>query len=84
MGGQTAGSYQIAFDGLGDNGRPVPGGRYLYKVAATDPAGGGVVGVSTASGQVAGVTFDGPHPYLLIAGRLVPLSGVYSVSLASS
>lgn len=84
LGGQAAGTYQLAFDGLGDDGRPIPGGRYLYKVAATDPAGGGVIGVSTASGPVAGVTFDGLHPYLLIAGRLVPLSGVSSVSLASS
>ena len=82
LGGQAAGSYQIAFDGLGDDGRPIPGGRYLYKVAATDQTGGGVDGVSTTSGQVAGVTFDGSHPYLLIQGRLVPLNGVSSVSLA--
>jgi flagellar basal-body rod modification protein FlgD len=84
LGGQTAGSYQLAFDGLGDYGQPIPGGRYLYKVVATDPAGGSVAGVSTASGQVAGVTFDGLYPYLFVEGSLVPLSGIYSVSLASS
>lgn len=83
LGAQAAGPHQLAFDGLGGDGRPIPGGRYLYKVAATDQTGGGVAGVSTTSGQVAGVTFDGLHPYLLIEGRLVPLNGVYSVSLAA-
>lgn len=84
LGAQAAGQHQLAFDGIGDDGRPIPAGRYLYKVAAVDLTGGSVVGVSTVSGQVAGVTFDGRRPYLLIEGSLVPLDGVNTVSLASA
>jgi flagellar basal-body rod modification protein FlgD len=83
LGAQPAGLQQFIFDGLGNDGRPLPAGRYVYQVVATDVTGRPVVGVSTASGQVTGVTFDGTHPYLVVGSSMVPLSGVYRVSLAS-
>jgi flagellar basal-body rod modification protein FlgD len=83
LGRQPAGQQQFSFNGLGDDGRALPPGRYVYRVSASNAAGGAISGVTTAFGQVTGVTFDGKRPYLVIAGALVPLSGVYSVSLAS-
>lgn len=83
LGAQPAGQAQLAFDGLGDDGQPLPPGRYLYKVVATDAAGGSVADASTASGQVTSVTFEGTQPLLMIGGRLIPLSAVSQVSLTS-
>lgn len=81
LGAQPAGQAQLAFDGLGDGGQPLPPGRYLYKVVATDAAGGSVAGASTASGQVTGVSSEGTQPLLMIGGYLIPLSAVSQVSL---
>lgn len=83
LGAQPAGQNQVAFDGLGNDGRPLPPGRYVYSVAATDAAGGSVVGVSTAFGQVTGVSFEETPPMLIVDGSLIPLSAVSQVSLAS-
>lgn len=83
LGPQPSGQGQVAFDGLGDDGRPLPPGRYRYKVAATDAAGGSVAGVNTVSGQVASISFEGTEPLLMVNGSLIPLSAVSQVSLAS-
>lgn len=83
LGSQPAGQGVVAFDGLGDDGRLLPSGRYLYKVTATDSFGESVAGADTASGVVTGITFEGTQPFLLISGRLVPLNAVAQVSLPS-
>lgn len=83
LGPQPAGQGQLAFDGLGNDGRPLPPGRYVYNVAATDAAGGSVAGVSTASGQVTGVSFEETQPMLMVDGSLIPLSAISQVSLGS-
>lgn len=83
LGAKPAGQGQFTFDGLGDDGRPLPAGRYLYKVVATDAAGGGVTGASTAMGQVASISFEGTEPLLMVGGSLIPLSAVSQVSLGS-
>jgi flagellar basal-body rod modification protein FlgD len=83
LGSQSSGQGQVTFDGLADDGRPLPPGRYRYKAAATDAAGGSVAGVSTASGQVTGLNFDGTQPLLMVNGSLIPLSAVSQVSLVS-
>lgn len=83
LGAQPAGQGQLAFDGLGDDGRPLAPGRYVYKAVATDAAGGSVAGASTASGQVTSINFEGTQPLLMVGGSLIPLSAVSQVSLAS-
>lgn len=83
LGPQPAGQRQLSFDGLGDDGRPLPPGRYVYKVAATDATGGSIAGASTASGQVTSISFEGTEPLLMVGGSLIPLSAVSQVSLAS-
>ena len=83
LGAQAEGSHQLAFDGLGDDGRPIPEGRYLYKVVASDTEGRTLAGASTASGLVTGVTFEGTEPFLMVGENLIRLSEILQVSLAS-
>jgi flagellar basal-body rod modification protein FlgD len=83
LGAQPAGQRTVTFDGLGDDGRLLPSGRYLYKVVATDAAGGSIAGVSTASGLVTGLDFEGTQPFLVVDGSPVPLSAISRVSMAS-
>jgi len=83
LGAQAAGQGSIAFDGLDDNGRLLPSGRYSYKVTATDAAGGSIAGAGTASGTVTSINFEGTQPFLTVNGSLVPLSAISQVSLAS-
>lgn len=83
LGLQPAGRGKILFDGLDDDGRTLPPGRYLYKVAATDAFGGSVAGAGTAVGQVTALSFEGTEPLLTVDGGLIPLSAVSRVSLAS-
>lgn len=80
---QAAGAYQVVFDGIGDNGRPIPGGHYRYRVTATDAGGREIDGTSTVSGLVTGLNFEGAEPLLMINGSLVPLSSISQVSLTS-
>lgn len=83
LGAQPAGQGAITFDGLGDDGRLLPSGRYLYTVQATNAAGGSVGGVSTASGLVTGLDFEGTQPLLVVDGSQIPLSAISRVSMAS-
>lgn len=83
LGAQPAGRGELLFDGLGDEGRPLPPGRYQYKVVATDALGEPVAGAGTASGQVTSISFEGSEPLLVVDGSLIPLSAISQVSLAS-
>lgn len=83
LGAQPAGQGEVAFDGLGDDGRPLPPGRYLYKVVAMDAAGASVAGASTVSGVVTSINFEGTQPFLIVDGSLVPLGAISQVSLPS-
>src|SRR5574337_779988 len=83
LGAQPAGQGAVTFDGLGDDGRLLPSGRYLYKVVATDTAGGSIAGASTASGLVTGLDFEGTQPFLVVNGSQIPLSAISRVSMAS-
>jgi flagellar basal-body rod modification protein FlgD len=83
LGPQPAGQGQLTFDGLGDDGRLLPSGRYLYKVVATDAFGWSVAGAGTAFGQVTGIEFEGAQPFLIVDGSKVSLSAISKVSLAS-
>jgi flagellar basal-body rod modification protein FlgD len=83
LGAQPAGQGAMTFDGLGDDGRLLPSGRYLYTAKATDAAGRNIAGVGTASGLVTDVAFDGTQPLLIVDGHAVPLSAVSLVSMAS-
>jgi len=72
LGQQPGGLHQLPFDGRG-----LQSGLYLYRVIATDAGGLPIARVSTASGRVSEVRFEGGQAFLVVGGSLVPLKSVY-------
>ena len=72
LGSQPGGLHQLPFDGRG-----LQSGLYLYRVIATDAGGQPIARVSTASGRVSEVRFEGGQAFLVVGGSLVPLKSVY-------
>lgn len=72
LGPQPGGLHQLPFDGRG-----LQSGLYLYRVMATDAGGLPIARVSTASGRVSDVRFEGGQAFLVVGGSLVPLKSVY-------
>lgn len=72
LGSQPGGLHQLPFDGRG-----LQSGLYLYRVMATDAGGLPIARVSTASGRVSEVRFEGGQAFLVVGDSLVPLKSVY-------
>jgi flagellar hook assembly protein FlgD len=72
LGSQPGGLHQLPFDGRG-----LQSGLYLYRVIATDAGGQPIDRVTTASGRVSEVRFEGGQAFLVVGGSLVPLKSVY-------
>lgn len=72
LGPQPGGLHQLPFDGRG-----LQSGLYQYRVIAADAGGLPIARVSTASGRVSEVRFEGGQAFLVVGGSLVPLMGVY-------
>lgn len=75
LGPQAGGLHLLPFDGRG-----LQSGGYVYRVVATDAQGGLLAGVSTASGRVMEVRYEGGQPFLVVGSALVPLASVYEMS----
>ena len=71
LGPQPGGLHQLPFDGRG-----LQSGLYLYRVIATDAGGLPIARVSTASGRVSDVRFEGGQAFLVVGDSLVPLKSV--------
>jgi hypothetical protein len=71
LGPQPGGFHRLPFDGRG-----LQSGLYLYRVMATDAGGLPIARVSTASGRVSDVRFEGGQAFLVVGGSLVPLKSV--------
>jgi flagellar hook assembly protein FlgD len=71
LGPQPGGVHEQYFDGRG-----LQSGLYTFKVIADDARGLPIVGVSTASGRVSGVRFEGDQAFLVVGSSLVPLMSV--------
>ncbi|HSB73585.1 MAG TPA: flagellar hook capping FlgD N-terminal domain-containing protein [Candidatus Methylomirabilis sp.] len=80
LGPQGGGTHQVAFDGLDDQGRPLPSGDYSFRVGATDSAGRAMPGVFTGGGQVTGISMENGQLVLLVGDQRVPLTSVVSVT----
>lgn len=72
LGPQPGGLHQLPFDGRG-----LQSGLYLYRVMATNAEGLPIARISTASGRVSDVRFEGGQAFLVVGGSLVPLKSVY-------
>lgn len=76
LGSQPGGLHQLPFDGRG-----LSPGLYQYRIVAADTAGLTIAGASTAYGRVTGVQLENGQPFLAVGRALVPLSGVFDVSV---
>lgn len=75
LGPQAGGLHLLPFDGRG-----LQSGGYVYRVVATDAQGELLSGISTASGRVMEVRYEGGQPFLVVGSALVPLAAVYEMS----
>jgi len=80
LGAQEPGGWQIAFDGLADDGTKLPAGTYAYQAVARDSGGNILSGVFTGAGAVTGVTNQGGTLMLEVGNQRVPLSAVVGVT----
>jgi flagellar basal-body rod modification protein FlgD len=79
IGARAAGQSELTFDGLGDDGEPLPAGTYALSVTAT--AGGNAIeAMLFERGAVEGVSFINGIAELLVAGRKVRLPDVIEVN----
>ncbi len=65
-GAHEAGDVVVSFDGLDDDGNPLPAGMYTFDVGAQDGSGADIGVTERSSGTVASVTFDAGYPQLLL------------------
>jgi flagellar basal-body rod modification protein FlgD len=79
VGQQGAGTHQLVFDGLDDNGKRLGAGSYTYQVVAANANGQSVPGVYTGAGQVTGINVEGNTLMLVVGNQRVPLTAVAGV-----
>ncbi len=79
LGPQAVGTHRAVFDGLGDDGKKLPAGSYLYQVGAADASGQVLPGVVTGTGAVTGIAVDGGVLMLMLGNQRVPLSSLVGV-----
>lgn len=66
LGRMDAGKNQVPFDGLDDDGNPLPPGRYSFEVGAQDSDGEPVDVINSSQGTVTGVVFENGYPELVL------------------
>lgn len=81
LGYQDAGSRQISWDGLDENGQPLPVGNYHFQVAAADEIGNSVAVTLYGSGLVHGVETDNEtgKTVVVLASGQVPIDEIVGV-----
>ena len=68
LGAQNAGTQQVQWDGLDQNGIPVQPGTYKYAVTAVDKVGNPVSSTTTSLVTVSGIQPNAGQPASLLAG----------------
>jgi flagellar basal-body rod modification protein FlgD len=81
LGYQDAGSRQISWDGLDENGQPLPAGSYHFQVAAADEIGNSVAVTLYGSGLVQGIETDSDtgQTVVVLASGQVPIDEIVGV-----
>jgi len=81
LGYQDAGSRQISWDGLDENGQPLPAGNYHFQVAAADEMGNSVAVTLYGSGLVQGIETDNDtgKTVVVLASGQVPIDEIVGV-----
>jgi len=84
IGPLPAGEQTFAWDGTGQNGKPVPDGVYRFEVLATDAEGGRIDATALTYGTVTGVSFRENTAFLSTASGQVAVGDVVNVSIHES
>jgi len=83
QGATSAGVNNINWDGMNDDGQPVPAGNYTFAVSGLDATGQTISGTPLFRGRVTGVNLEGDSPVLTVNGIYVPLTSVLEVKEGS-
>jgi flagellar basal-body rod modification protein FlgD len=81
--GAAAGPLAIPWDGKDDAGNALPAGTYTVAVSAKDARGNAVTLTQSSSGRVAGISFAGGTPKLIVDGEPVALADVLEIDQPS-
>ena len=81
LGARPAGDVSATWDGLDNQGQPLPPGAYAVTLVASAADGTPIDVQARAHGLVTGVSFETGAPVLLIADRRVPLADVVDLRL---
>ncbi len=76
----ASGDIAVEWDGLDDQGRPVPAGTYKVRVAADDGNGRKIDVDARANGHVDGVSFENGFAELMVGGRRISMASVISLT----
>jgi flagellar basal-body rod modification protein FlgD len=83
QGETAAGVRSTTWDGMDDNGQPVPAGTYTFAVSGLDTTGQVISATPLFRGRVTGVNLEGDTPVLTVNGLYVPLTSVLEVKEGS-
>jgi flagellar basal-body rod modification protein FlgD len=83
QGATSAGVRSTTWDGMDDNGQPVPAGTYTFAVSGLDATGQAISATPLFRGRVSGVNLEGDTPVLTVNGIYVPLTSVLEVKEGS-
>lgn len=72
------------WNGLDSNGNPAPAGTYTVTLTAAAVNGASDTASLNQQGVVTGVSLSGSSPAVIVAGQLIPLSQIVSVSQPQS
>ena len=76
LGACPSGVNRFSWDGLDDNGNPLPTGTYTSQLLATDVNGKSISLTQNGSARITGVTFDNGVPKFLAGGSSLQLSDI--------
>ena len=83
LGEQPSGSFDMEWDGLDDNGNPVPEGVYSFDVGAIDEDDNKIESQANIVAHVNGMSFENGYPELICGDIRVPLENVLEIHEAS-
>ena len=78
-GAHAAGTLDLAWDGAGTDGQPMPPGSYTASVRATDSAGAPVAAAPAFTGRVDRITVENDGVFLWVGGRRVPFQSLLTI-----
>ncbi|MEW5847904.1 MAG: FlgD immunoglobulin-like domain containing protein [Myxococcota bacterium] len=83
LGGVAAGQRAVSWDGLDDEGHPVPPGTYKMSATGSDVTGKSVAVDVFLQAHVDGISYANGYPELMVDGRRFKLSDVVEIKDAA-